>query len=131
MDKLQRFRNFDTIRLVAAASVIFSHAFLIAEGHEKNEPFVRATGSATLNRASWLEIPALPVSRVDDQSGRTVKMRERTCGRSALYRAANAAALNTEAPTAPPTNWQPLVANDLAFASSEHEVGDATAMPRS
>ena len=44
MDKIQRFRNFDTIRLVAAASVIFSHAFLIAEGHEKNEPFVRATG---------------------------------------------------------------------------------------
>jgi peptidoglycan/LPS O-acetylase OafA/YrhL len=39
-----RFRNFDTIRLVAAASVIFSHAFLISDGHEGNEPFVRLTG---------------------------------------------------------------------------------------
>jgi hypothetical protein len=43
----------------------------------------------------------------------------------------NAAALKTETPTARPANWQPLVANDLAFASTEHEVGDATAMPRS
>ncbi len=40
-----RFGNFDTIRLAAAASVIFSHAFLIADGHEKNEPFVRLTGA--------------------------------------------------------------------------------------
>jgi peptidoglycan/LPS O-acetylase OafA/YrhL len=39
-----RFRNFDTIRLVAAASVIFSHAFLICDGHDGNEPFVRLTG---------------------------------------------------------------------------------------
>jgi peptidoglycan/LPS O-acetylase OafA/YrhL len=39
-----RFRNFDTIRLVAAASVIFSHAYLICDGHERNEPFVRLTG---------------------------------------------------------------------------------------
>jgi peptidoglycan/LPS O-acetylase OafA/YrhL len=44
MHQIQRLRNFDTIRLVAAASVIFSHAFLIADGHDKNEPFVRATG---------------------------------------------------------------------------------------
>jgi peptidoglycan/LPS O-acetylase OafA/YrhL len=39
-----RLRNFDTIRLIAAASVVFSHAFLISDGHEKNEPFVRLTG---------------------------------------------------------------------------------------
>jgi peptidoglycan/LPS O-acetylase OafA/YrhL len=45
MHQIQRLRNFDTVRLVAAASVIFSHAFLIADGHDKNEPFVRATGS--------------------------------------------------------------------------------------
>jgi peptidoglycan/LPS O-acetylase OafA/YrhL len=40
-----RFKNFDTIRLIAAASVIFSHAFLLSDGHEKNEPFVRLTGA--------------------------------------------------------------------------------------
>ena len=33
-----RFRNFDTIRLVAAVSVIFSHAFLISDGHVKMSP---------------------------------------------------------------------------------------------
>ena len=36
--------NFMALRLLAAASVIFSHAFLIAEGTEKNEPFVRLLG---------------------------------------------------------------------------------------
>ena len=41
----RRFLNFDTIRLVAAASVIFSHAFLISDGHEQNEPFVSLTGA--------------------------------------------------------------------------------------
>ena len=40
-----RFRNFDTIRLVAAASVIFSHAFLICDGYEEKEPFLRLTGN--------------------------------------------------------------------------------------
>ena len=44
MAKDFRFRNFDTIRLVAAASVIFSHAFLFSDGHIKNEPFFRLTG---------------------------------------------------------------------------------------
>ena len=36
--------NFDAIRIVAAGSVIFSHAFLIADGHERNEPFIRFLG---------------------------------------------------------------------------------------
>ena len=53
------------------------------------------------------------------------------CGTDVLAIGAVQGGLNTETPTARPTNWQPLVANDLAFASSEHEVGDATAMPRS
>jgi peptidoglycan/LPS O-acetylase OafA/YrhL len=39
-----RYPNFDLIRLVAASSVIFSHAFLIGEGTEKNEPLVRLLG---------------------------------------------------------------------------------------
>jgi peptidoglycan/LPS O-acetylase OafA/YrhL len=39
-----RLNNFDNLRLLAAASVVFSHAFLIADGHELNEPFVRSTG---------------------------------------------------------------------------------------
>lgn len=40
-----RLKNFDTIRLVAASSVIFSHAFTIVDGNEQNEPFFRLTGS--------------------------------------------------------------------------------------
>lgn len=45
MGQNNRFTNFDTIRLIAAASVIFSHAFLIADGQETNEPFFRLTGA--------------------------------------------------------------------------------------
>jgi peptidoglycan/LPS O-acetylase OafA/YrhL len=37
--------NFDFLRLVAALSVVFSHSYLIAEGSEKHEPFVRLTGN--------------------------------------------------------------------------------------
>jgi peptidoglycan/LPS O-acetylase OafA/YrhL len=38
------FSGFDGLRLVAALSVIFSHAFLIATGSEDTEPFVRRLG---------------------------------------------------------------------------------------
>ena len=41
--KLQ-FHNLDALRLFAAAAVIFSHGFLIAEGVEDNEPLQQATG---------------------------------------------------------------------------------------
>lgn len=40
--------NFDYIRLVAASAVIFSHSFLIAEGSEANEPFVRLLGEKNI-----------------------------------------------------------------------------------
>ena len=36
------YRNFDALRLLAAASVIFSHSFLIAEGSEAHEPLKQA-----------------------------------------------------------------------------------------
>lgn len=36
--------NFDFIRLVAASSVIFSHAFLIADGDQTREPLIRVLG---------------------------------------------------------------------------------------
>jgi peptidoglycan/LPS O-acetylase OafA/YrhL len=39
-----RYSNFDAIRLLAASSVIFSHAFLISSGNEREEPFVQLTG---------------------------------------------------------------------------------------
>jgi hypothetical protein len=40
-----RYLNFDlSLRLAAAASVVFSHAFGITEGHDRNEPFVRLLG---------------------------------------------------------------------------------------
>jgi peptidoglycan/LPS O-acetylase OafA/YrhL len=40
-----RRNNFDALRLLAAGSVIFSHAFLIAEGTQKRELLIRATGN--------------------------------------------------------------------------------------
>ena len=43
-----RVQNFDTIRIVAAVSVIFSHAFLIADGHERNEPLVQLLGKGNI-----------------------------------------------------------------------------------
>lgn len=41
----RRANNFDAVRLLAALAVVFSHSFLIAEGSEANEPFVRMTGN--------------------------------------------------------------------------------------
>lgn len=35
--------NFDFLRLAAALTVIFSHSFLVAQGHQKNEPLVLFT----------------------------------------------------------------------------------------
>jgi peptidoglycan/LPS O-acetylase OafA/YrhL len=43
-----RGNNFDALRLVAAISVIFSHAFLIAEGTEAHEPLIRLTGRQSI-----------------------------------------------------------------------------------
>jgi peptidoglycan/LPS O-acetylase OafA/YrhL len=40
----RHFAGFDGLRLVAAVSVIFSHAFLIATGSDEREPFVRLLG---------------------------------------------------------------------------------------
>src|SRR5690348_4770379 len=40
-----RSNNFDAVRLLAALSVVFSHSFLIAEGSEASEWFVRVTGN--------------------------------------------------------------------------------------
>jgi peptidoglycan/LPS O-acetylase OafA/YrhL len=39
-----RRNNFDALRLIAAASVIFSHSFLIAEGNDAHEPLILLTG---------------------------------------------------------------------------------------
>jgi peptidoglycan/LPS O-acetylase OafA/YrhL len=44
-DPSRRRNNFDALRLIAALSVVFSHSFLVAEGSEANEPFVRLTGN--------------------------------------------------------------------------------------
>ena len=41
----QRANNFDAVRLIAALSVMFSHSFLIAEGSEASEWFVRLSGN--------------------------------------------------------------------------------------
>jgi peptidoglycan/LPS O-acetylase OafA/YrhL len=42
------FPGFDGIRLLAAISVVFSHAFSIAEGSERNEPFYRLLGPGNI-----------------------------------------------------------------------------------
>jgi peptidoglycan/LPS O-acetylase OafA/YrhL len=43
-----RVNNFDTLRLVAAICVIFSHAFLIAEGNQEHEPLILLTGRQSI-----------------------------------------------------------------------------------
>jgi peptidoglycan/LPS O-acetylase OafA/YrhL len=43
-----RHNNFDALRLVAAASVVFSHSFLIAEGTQDHEWLIRLTGNQSI-----------------------------------------------------------------------------------
>ncbi|HEX7966630.1 MAG TPA: acyltransferase family protein, partial [Stellaceae bacterium] len=43
-----RDNNFDALRLVAAACVLFSHAFLIVEGTEAHEPLILLTGRQSI-----------------------------------------------------------------------------------
>jgi len=43
-----RRNNFDALRLVAAASVVFSHSFLIAEGTQDREWLIRLTGNQSI-----------------------------------------------------------------------------------
>jgi len=45
---MTRANNFDALRLLAAASVIFSHAFLIAEGTDEHEPLILLTGRQSI-----------------------------------------------------------------------------------
>jgi peptidoglycan/LPS O-acetylase OafA/YrhL len=73
---LERHNNFDTLRLLAATSVIFSHAFLLATGRQDSEPLMVLTGGQTilgvvgvfvffvisgyLVTQSWERAPSLP-----------------------------------------------------------------------
>ena len=43
-----RHNNFDALRLIAAVSVMFSHAFLIADGTQKHEWLIRLTGNQSI-----------------------------------------------------------------------------------
>src|SRR5437764_7651545 len=45
---LERHNNFDLLRLVAAVSVIFSHAFLLAENSQDHDPLMILTGGQTI-----------------------------------------------------------------------------------
>jgi peptidoglycan/LPS O-acetylase OafA/YrhL len=73
---LDRHNNFDTLRLIAATAVIFSHAFLLATGRQDGEPLMVLTGGQTilgvvgvfvffvisgyLVTQSWERAPSLP-----------------------------------------------------------------------
>jgi peptidoglycan/LPS O-acetylase OafA/YrhL len=43
-----RHNNFDALRLIAAATVVFSHSFLIAEGTQDHEPLIWLTGNQSI-----------------------------------------------------------------------------------
>jgi peptidoglycan/LPS O-acetylase OafA/YrhL len=45
---VDRANNFDGLRLLAATSVIFSHAFLLSQGGQDNEPLMLITGGQTI-----------------------------------------------------------------------------------
>ncbi|HLI20734.1 MAG TPA: acyltransferase, partial [Stellaceae bacterium] len=45
---VERQNNFDALRLVAAISVVFSHAFLIGTGQQDSDPLMRLTGGQTI-----------------------------------------------------------------------------------
>ena len=45
---MERHNNFDLLRLIAAVSVIFSHAFLLAENSQDHEPLMILTGGQTI-----------------------------------------------------------------------------------
>jgi peptidoglycan/LPS O-acetylase OafA/YrhL len=45
---VERHNNFDLLRLVAATSVIFSHAFLLAENSQAHDPLMILTGGQTI-----------------------------------------------------------------------------------
>ncbi len=45
---MERHNNFDLLRLVAAVSVIFSHAFLLSENSQDHEPLMILTGGQTI-----------------------------------------------------------------------------------
>ena len=44
----RRFPGFDGLRFIAAAAVVFSHAYLLATGSDEREPFVRLLGPGNI-----------------------------------------------------------------------------------
>ena len=45
---MERHNNFDLLRLLAALSVIFSHAFLLAENSQDHDPLMILTGGQAI-----------------------------------------------------------------------------------
>ncbi|HXQ52768.1 MAG TPA: acyltransferase [Stellaceae bacterium] len=48
MNERGRANNFDALRLIAAATVIYSHSFIIANGNENAEPLIVASGRQSI-----------------------------------------------------------------------------------
>ncbi len=72
IDVFRRDNAFDSIRLVAATSVIFSHAFVLVTGLEAAEPFFALTrGQSTIGRAAvavFFVVSGLLISASFDRS---------------------------------------------------------------
>ena len=61
---MPRHNNFDALRLVAAVSVMFSHAFLLTQGTQRHEWLIRLTGNQAI--LGYDDSPAASAETITD-----------------------------------------------------------------
>jgi peptidoglycan/LPS O-acetylase OafA/YrhL len=64
---VERRNNFDLLRLVAAVSVIFSHAFLLSGSSQGHDPLMILTGGQTILGAVGVLATAAQPARFGDR----------------------------------------------------------------